>query len=109
MLIDLRKSRSDRSVNSQSMLSVTDDLRVLMIKQKLRMSCVMFWFLLLVFAVILSMLLYLTISGKGDIGTRIGLLLFDGIIGVNIRQIVSFLFPILTVTEQKNRNKPSNA
>src|SRR5215217_357681 len=103
MLKDLGKSQSGLSHDPQSVFLATNELRTLMLKQRIRMSGIIFWFILLVFSIILLMLLYLIFSARGDVVTRIGLALLDGVIAANLRHIVKFLFPVLVVAEHTNQ------
>jgi hypothetical protein len=56
------------------------------------MAWVVLIFLLLVFAVILAGLMYAAFTGKGEGWLKIGLLLFDGLVGTCIVRVVFFIF-----------------
>ena len=89
----MRKSPSTFSRKAQRVNSYThDQLRTLILLQRIHMSWVMFWFSLLIFIVILSALFYSMLANKGDVWTRIVLALLNGIVGSNVRQMVFFLF-----------------
>lgn len=53
----------------------------------------MFWFLLLVFAVVLGFFLYGAFWNKGRTAVEWTLGLLDGLIGWSIKHVVSYLFP----------------
>jgi hypothetical protein len=56
------------------------------------MAWVVLIFLLVVFSIILAGLLYAAFTGKGEPWIKIGLVLFDGLVGTCIVRIVFFLF-----------------
>jgi hypothetical protein len=70
-----------------------DQIKSLIVLQKVRMTWIMFWFSMFVFIVILCALFYSILFNTGDVWTRISLALLNGIVGSSIRRIVFYLFP----------------
>ena len=77
-------------------------LETLDVLQRNRHANTLFYFLLVVFSGILVGVVYLTISGKGNVTMLLGMLGLDGLIGWSIRQIVAYLYPPICKDEDGN-------
>jgi hypothetical protein len=72
---------------------IHDELRRLIIMQSVRMTWVLFWFSLFMFAIVLALLFYSITFNKGDVWTKFVLALINGIVGRYVWRIVVSFFP----------------
>lgn len=70
-----------------------DELRRLIIMQRVRMTWVLFWFSLFMFAIVLALLFYSITFNKEDVWTKCVLALINGIVGRYVWRIVVSFFP----------------
>jgi len=68
-------------------------LKTLQILQKIKMGWIMFWFLLVVFAIAFALLIISVFFARAAAWVQIGFFLFNGIIGSSIRALIAYLFP----------------